>query len=82
MGAALLAWLANPANEAMLIGLIENGITAGEKVYEAWQLKSLNDLLAAVKADSAALAADVKTMDSDIDARDKQLEADLDATKK
>lgn len=76
--AALLAWLANPANQALLVSLIENGITAGEKAYQTWELQSLNDLLAVVKADMTALAADVKQMDSDIDARDKQLEADLD----
>lgn len=79
---AIAAWLAVPGNLAILEGLIENGIAAGEKVYEAWQLKSLEDLQAAVKADTAQLATDIKTMDADVDARDKQLAADLDAANK
>lgn len=78
---AVAAWLANPANEAILISLVEGAVKAGETLYTDLQLKSLNDLLAAVKANTAQLAADVQTMDVDIDARDGKLQADLDAAK-
>jgi hypothetical protein len=78
MGAALVAWMANPANLTTLIGLVEGALSAGEKIYTDLQLKDLNDLLAALKADLAQMTADVKTMDADIDARDAQLQADLD----
>lgn len=77
MIAALVAWLSNPANEAILIGLIEGAVQGGKTIYDDLQLKSLNDLLAAVKSNTAQLASDVKTMDADVDARDKALEADL-----
>lgn len=75
--AAIIAWLANPANEALLISLVEAAISGGKTIVNDIELKSLNDLLAAVRANTAQLANDVKTMDADIDARDKALEADL-----
>lgn len=78
IAAAVAAWLANPANDAILISLIEGAVQAGRTLYTDLQLKSLTDLLAAVKANTAQLATDVKAMDADIDARDKGLEADLD----
>lgn len=75
--AMLGAWLANPANLAMLIGWLESAVQAGTTLYADLQLKEMTDLLAALKANQAQLAADVKTMDDDIDGRDGKLEQDL-----
>jgi len=77
MLAAIAAWLANPANEAILISLIEGAVQGGKTLYSDLQLKELNDLLAAVRANISQLGTDVQKMDADIDARDKALEADL-----
>lgn len=79
IAAAVAAWLANPANDAELLALLGGAIQAGTTIYNDMQLKTMASLLAAVKANTAQLAADVKTMDADIDARDGKLQADLDA---
>lgn len=81
IAAAVAAWLAVPANDALLLSALEGALQAGETLYTDLQLKSLTELLAAVKANTAQLATDVQTMDADVDARDKALQADLDAAK-
>jgi hypothetical protein len=70
-----------PAEITLLITLIQTALTEGTDIYDASQLKAMADLEAKLQAQLSTTAQDRATANADIDARDKQLEADLAAAK-
>jgi hypothetical protein len=71
-----------PAEIGLLISAVQFALTEGQQIYDAAQLKALADVEAKLQAQLTATEQDRATTNADIDARDKQLEADLAAAEK
>ncbi len=71
-----------PAEIALLISALQFALTEGKDLYDASQLKALADLEVKLQGQIATTQQDRATANADIDARDKQLEADLAVAKK
>jgi hypothetical protein len=70
-----------PAEIALVVQILQWAITEGKAVYDAMQLKAIADLQAKLEAQLTTTQQDRSTANTDIDNRDKALEAKLDGVK-
>lgn len=71
-----------PAEVSLLISALGWAVQTGKDVYDAAQLKEMADLQLKLQSQLSTTEQDRVTANANIDARDKQLEADLAAANK
>lgn len=66
-----------PAELALLLSLVQWGLTEGKDLYDASQLKALADLEVKLQAQLAATVQDRLTVETAVAARDAEIDAEL-----